>query len=92
MSHSPQGASAPINALNSLSEASPLPFEATAFPFDVASKDGLGVCPNTAMKLVRSGELESFKIGARRLVTGGAIIACQKRLAAREKAKRGAQS
>jgi hypothetical protein len=63
----------------------PIPYEDRAFPLKQAALEGLHVCENTALKLVRSGDLETFRIGRRHLVTGRAIRQCQTRLAARSK-------
>lgn len=53
-----------------------IPYEERAFAFAVAC-DALGVCENTGRTMVRKGELESFRVGRRHLVTGRAIRACQ---------------
>lgn len=61
-----------------------VPFEERAFAFGAACS-AIGVCENTGRTLVRKGELTSFRIGRRHLVTGRAIRAY---LESREKAAR----
>lgn len=53
-----------------------IPFAERAFAFDVACRI-IGICENTGRTLVRKGELESFRVGRRHLVTGRAIRAYQ---------------
>lgn len=78
MSDTPQSAAAPESF-------DLVPFEYRVYPFEIGCKTLLGICPNTAMKLARQGVLETFKIGSRRYLTGGAAVACQKKLAAKER-------
>lgn len=61
-----------------------VPFAERAFTFEHACKI-LTVCENTARTLIRKGELESFRVGRRHLVSGRALKAY---MAAREKAAR----
>jgi excisionase family DNA binding protein len=61
-----------------------VPFAERAFTFGQACKI-LTVCENTARTLIRKGELESFRVGRRHLVSGRAIKAY---MAIREKAAR----
>ena len=53
-----------------------IPYEERAFAFAVACRI-LNICENTGRTLVRDGELVSFRVGRRHLVTGRAIRAYQ---------------
>lgn len=61
-----------------------IPYGKRGFAFEVACA-AIGICPNTGRTIVRRGELVSYRIGKRHLVTGQAIDDC---IAARVKASR----
>lgn len=59
-----------------------IPYEERGFTFEAACET-LGVCTNTGLKLVRTGDLVSYRVGRRHIVSGAAIRNCRAKLEAR---------
>jgi len=59
-----------------------IPYEERGFAFEAAC-EALGVCVNTGLKLVRAGDLVSYRVGRRHIVSGAAIRNCRAKLESR---------